>query len=116
MLNLKTETKLPSHDNECDLANRFAEFFSEKVQRIRTSLPPTTNPTCVDTDTAHNNTRVELSEFSSTSVKELSSLLKSISKKSCSLDPIPATVMKACYDTLLPVITDIVNLSLENAS
>ena len=45
MLNLKTERKLPSHDNECDLANRFAEFFSEKVQRIRTSLPPTTNPT-----------------------------------------------------------------------
>ena len=71
---------------------------------------------CVDTDMAHNNTRVELSELSPTSVKELSSLLKSISKKSCSLDPIPATVMKACYDTLLPVITDIVNLSLENAS
>ena len=115
MLNLKTEKKLPSHDNECDLANRFAEFFSEKVQRIRTSLPPTTNATCVDTDMAHNNTRVELSEFSPTSVNELSSLLKFISKKSCSLDPIPATVMKACYDTLLPEITDIVSLSLENA-
>ena len=116
MLNLKTETKLPSHDNECDLANRFAEFFSKKVQRIRTSLPPTTNSTCADTNIAHNNTGVELSEFSPTSVNELSSLLKSISKKSCSLDPIPATVMKACYDTLLPVNTDIVNLSLENAS
>ena len=41
MLNLKSERKLPSHDNERDLANQFVEFFSEKVLRIRTSLPLT---------------------------------------------------------------------------
>ena len=116
MLNLKSERKLPSHDNERDLANQFVEFFSEKVLRIRTSLPPATNPTCLDSDIAYINNPPELSEFSSTSENELSSLLKSMSKKSCSLDPIPATVMKACYDTLLPVITDIINLSLKNAS
>ena len=34
-----------------------------------------------------------------------------MSSKSCVLDPIPAILMKECYDTLLPVITDIVNLS-----
>ena len=34
-----------------------------------------------------------------------------MSSKSCVLDPIPAILMKECYDTVLPVITDIVNLS-----
>ena len=34
-----------------------------------------------------------------------------MSPKSCVLDPIPVILGKECYDTLLPVITDIVNLS-----
>ena len=38
-----------------------------------------------------------------------------MSSKSCALDPIPAILMKKCYDTLLPVITDIVNLSFNTA-
>ena len=37
--------------------------------------------------------------------------LKSL-RKSCSLDPLPALVIKECFDMLIPVITQIVNLSL----
>ena len=33
--------------------------------------------------------------------------------KSCILDPIPASLLSACLDSLLPVITNIINLSLE---
>ena len=32
MLNLKAPSKLPSHDCATDLVNRFADFFTEKVQ------------------------------------------------------------------------------------
>ena len=32
--------------------------------------------------------------------------------KSCQLDSIPAVVLKGCFNTLLPIITKIVNLSL----
>ena len=63
MLNLKSDRKLPSHDNERDLANQFVEFFSEKVLRIRMSLPPATNPTCLDSDMAYINNPAELSDF-----------------------------------------------------
>ncbi len=35
--------------------------------------------------------------------------------KSCSLDPLPASILKSCTDILLPVITRIVNTSLETA-
>ena len=45
----------------------------------------------------------------------MSSLLKTMSSKSFVLDPILAILMKECYDTLLPVITDIVNLSFNTA-
>ena len=38
-----------------------------------------------------------------------------MSSKSCVLDPIPAILMKECYDSLLPLITDIVYLSFSTA-
>ena len=38
MLNLKADTKLPSHRHEGDLANSFVDFFIDKVQRIRKRL------------------------------------------------------------------------------
>ena len=108
MLNLKADRKLPSHESDRDLTDSFVDFFSEKVQRIRTSLPPVTVSSCLNIKTACNDncpgfsrTSVkELCEFSPTSVNELS---------------IPAILMKECYDTLLPVITDIVNLSFNTA-
>ena len=37
-------------------------------------------------------------------------------KKSCDLDPIPASIFKECKSTILPVLTNIVNMSLESAS
>ena len=123
MLNLKADWKLPSQENELDLANSFVDFFSDKVQRICMSLPPATVSSCLNINTACNDncpgvslTSVkELCEFSSTLVNELSSLLKTMSYKSCVLDPIPAILMKECHDTLLPVITDVVNLSFNTA-
>ena len=38
-----------------------------------------------------------------------------MSGKSCILDPIPGVLLRDCYETLLPVIARIVNLSLDNA-
>ncbi|XP_068742223.1 uncharacterized protein [Montipora capricornis] len=117
MLNLKADRKLPSHRNERDLANSFVDFFSDKVQRIRMRLPSATVSSCLNTCPGFSLTSVlELCEFSPTSVHELSSLLKNTSSKSCVLDPIPAILMIECYDNLLPVITNIVNLSLITAT
>ena len=35
MLNLEADRKLPSHENDRDLANCFVDFVSDKMQRIR---------------------------------------------------------------------------------
>ena len=101
MLNLKADRKLQSHENERDLANSFVDFFSDKVQGTRMSLPPATVSSCLNINTACNDncpgfslTSVkELCEFSPTSVNELSSLLKTMSSKSRVLDPIQAILM-----------------------
>jgi len=39
-----------------------------------------------------------------------------IGKKSCDLDPIPASTLKECKSTILPMLTNIVNMSLQSAS
>ena len=88
------------------------------------SLPPPTVSSCLNINASCNNTSPgfsptsvkELCEFSPSSVNELSSLLKTMSSKSCVLDTILAILMKECYNTLLPVITDIVNLSFNTAT
>ena len=47
---------------------------------------------------------------------ELSDLVPRSTLKSCMLDPIPATVLKNCYDLLLPFITKVVKCSLQNST
>ena len=105
------DRKLPSHQNERDLANSFVDFFIGKVQRIRMRLPFATVSSCLNTCPGFSLTSVlKLCGFSPTSVNDLS-LLKTMSSKSCVLEPIPVISMTECYDTLLPVITHFVNLS-----
>ena len=41
-------------------------------------------------------------------------MIEATPKKSCALDPMPTPLLVACIDTLLPVITKIINLSLQN--
>ena len=100
--------------NDRELANKVADFFSEKVQLICNSLQGIVVSSSPDVNV--NNKRPELSEFSPTSVNELSSLVKNMSSKSSILDPIPGSLMKHFFNDLLPVIADIVNLSFDNAT
>ena len=53
--------------------------------------------------------------FQRVSIEYMASLIKSIEVKTCALDPLPASVLTKCLPTLLPVITDIVNRSLEES-
>ena len=45
----------------------------------------------------------------------MSKIIKFSTIKSCDLDPIPAVMLKECWPVILPVITDIVNNSLDCA-
>ena len=41
--------------------------------------------------------------------------MKGLSKKTCSLDPVPTKILLHCTESLLPVLTKIINLSLSKA-
>ena len=99
-----------------ELCNKFADFFSEKILKIRNQLD------ALQTDASSNfqhfdnvNMDCGLTEFPPTSIEELSRLVKKISTKSCSLDPVPATLLSYCIDDLLPIIQTVVNSSFESA-
>jgi len=57
----------------------------------------------------------ELSTFEPASEEEVKKLIMGSATKSCGLDPIPTWLLKECIDSLLPVLTRIVNLSLSSA-
>ena len=105
--------KLPTHDCPRNLANMFADYFDSKVRCIRASFPTTTADSMNADQLCHG---PELCEFSPTTPTELSSLIRSMAKKSCSLDPIPGSLMTDCFSVLLPVFVNMINLSFKDGS
>lgn len=70
--------------------------FSRKViMQVLDSLPDSNLPEC----------RSTFDCFTFVTCDKLSSLVKKIAAKSCSVDPIPANVLMSCFDKLLSVIT-----------
>ena len=100
----------PSVDNSA-LANSFADFFINKIDKIHSKLVqrniivgpfrpiPLTCP-------------VEFNNFREVSQEEVKVFAWKPSSKSSVLDPLPAMVLKGCFSVLLPTITKFVNLSL----
>ena len=56
-----------------------------------------------------------LIEFNPASEEEIKKLVSRSSNKSCELDPIPTWLLKLCLPELLPILTKIVNTSLETS-
>ena len=111
MLNTSAAKKLPTHDCPRNLANMFADYFDSKVRCIRASFPTTTADPMNADQLYHG---PELCEFSPTTPTELSSLIRSMARNSCSLDPIPGSLMTDCFSVLLPVFVNMINLSFKD--
>lgn len=115
LLHRKTEKHYPTVTSKDQLVNNFAVFFSEKISKMRCALS-------VNSDLVVNplpdvsRCQTEFSEFRCMNSDDVSKILVSASLKTCDLDPLPSTLMKGCLDILLPVVTRIVNMSLETAT
>lgn len=98
-------------------ADALADFFQSKINVIRQDLSQlstkVTNPLL---DTVLVQSKNTLDVFTPVRCDELASLVKRISTKSCRLDPLTSNVLKGCFPLVLPVITEIVNESLESAT
>ncbi|KAK3085690.1 hypothetical protein FSP39_007270 [Pinctada imbricata] len=107
------DQSLPSHHGDMtELANSFANFFSEKIHMIRCTLTEGnqhgTNPMLADVKFTGN----ALTEFSAVDSEDLRKIISNSVSKSCDLDAIPTFLFKEHLDHFLPIITTIVNSSL----
>ncbi len=110
-LHKKEDTPLPPGMSNEELANDFNEFFDGKIQTIRDNLDSTQNSITLKPEITKYTQ--QLTEFRLLSQEEVKKLISTSANKHCELDPIPTWLLKECIDDLLPLITQIINLSLQ---
>ena len=99
-----------------DLANDFGNFFMQKIDKINQlidmqgslEMSKAGEKVCADPDTCAG---VTFANFKTLSQEQVSELIRKAAKKSCPLDPMPTSVVLEVLDVLLPVITNMINLS-----
>ena len=108
------ETILPTHSCDKTLADQFLSFFHNKIDNIRAGLCAMVDEPLVEIpDQSFNG--VPLNCFSSVTLQEIRHIILKAPSKSCELDPLPSWLLKECVDELSPIVTSIVNASLNHA-
>ena len=118
LLHKPTETPLPPHDLPEVLANQFAEYFSEKIEKIRHELQCCIGQTSSTSSAQSCSVRsiCELSSFDNVSTEIVSELIALAPSETCALDPIPTRLLRQCTDLLVPTVTNIINFSLSTGT
>ena len=110
---------LPTHDNLGDLVNSFSDFFQGKIEVIRSNLEElevSVDPlSCPPTSELLPPSERKLPTFTPATDTEIMKIIKSSSKATCALDPIPTKLLADHFlPELVPIITGIVNASMES--
>ena len=109
--NKQSSVSYPKANSNTELADRFATYFKEKIDRISSnldSIPVASAPMSSEHDLSSGYT-----EFQPLSPEQLKKYILASPSKSCSLDPLPTPLLKECLDECLPLLLNIVNTSLE---
>ncbi|GFS17749.1 RNA-directed DNA polymerase from mobile element jockey [Elysia marginata] len=98
---------LPKSINVKELHNSFGNFFSEKIANIRKKL---------DVSTYDEFDGESLTEFRSVTKEEIRGIVKSSPAKSCCLDQMPPPLLITHLESVLDIITAIINDSLKSGT
>ena len=104
----------PPVDDNIKLANQLGTFFIQKIETIGSNLDNMAQglpALSVDHTLA---SPPIFCKFSPLTEEKVRKLINSSTKKSCTLDPMPTPLVVDCIDMLLPIITKMINLSLES--
>ena len=109
----KKGSVLPTCDSISNLAQDFSDFFITKVAKIQKELVEIRdNSSAFMLGELESPCTAIMDEFRPIAQTEVKSLIAKSGNASCDLDPIPTPLLKECQDTLLPVLTNIINCSL----
>ena len=108
----RKQTYLPDCESLQQLANDFSTFFSEKIQKICDSFPPSNVNSVHGTSSDLNRVVPSLTIFESVTESQVLKIIMNAPKTCCSLDPIPTNLLIDNLDFFLPHITHLVNISL----
>ena len=103
------DAQLPDHQSEKELANRFSNFFIEKVKRIRDSFGSQESTSQLVPVSFSGKV---LSDFELVTVNDMKCLIMEHGVKCSIADVLPADLINEHLDLFLPVWTDLVNASL----
>ena len=114
LLGRSASPRLPDCRDDATLAEEFHQYFTQKIGNIRstTDSRSITNTRDPLPPTAYH--PAELCEFQPASADDVRRIIVQFSSKSCELYPMPTNLLKDNIDTLAPIITDIVNNSLQS--
>jgi len=103
---------LPSGLSTAKVAEDLGNFFHDKVCKISTHLQLDNSNNQLDTQRTISSSALCWPTFPPTTVDEVTKIVSRSPEKSCTLDPIPTGLFKACISELAPVLADILNTSL----
>ena len=111
------QREYPHDMSSQELADSFAQFFSNKAKKIQSDLKIKRQH--LNGSASHLSGHVphceKLTDFSTITEKDTKDTITNLSNKQCLLDPVPTWFLKEHIDALLPLVTRIVNTSLSTA-
>ena len=114
LLNHTHEVPYPPFKDKLTFANEMGSYFIEKIGNIQAKLDNMASGLSSLPQSSNSSSRScsIMDRFSQLSENDVRKLIESSAKKSCKLDPMPTPLVVSCIDSLLTVITKIINLSL----
>ena len=100
----------PKAKNDEQIANNFASFFKEKIDKITKCFDTSGTPS--RTSTGNEPNPPQMLRFTPLSEEEIERYIRKSPSTTCALDPIPTDILKHCLKELLPIITLLINRSL----
>ena len=104
---------LPSCESDEKLANDMTQFFSEKIAKIRNQLPAPSQNQTFAMDRSSGSDISELLNFTLINEDDMSKILGLMKKKVNIFDPVPISLVISNSQFFIPLLTDLVNKSLQ---
>jgi len=126
LLDNNQKPKLPDYSTPDVVAGSLNTFFVDKIDNIHNTISDTNYMNTLSSKINNNispnsppssppfdsSSGFYLSEFDPCSEEEVTEMIKECGMKSCSLDPLPADLLKQCTSDLIPAFTVLINASL----